>query len=116
MGGNEDKITRAIEACDSGAFGSLRAAAIAYGASQSTVWRRVNNQAQTRSDANQYRQRLSKEQEKLLTDWILDQSAGGFSPSASRVRAMAEQMLRHQGDDQPLGKTGSKASSTGTRV
>jgi hypothetical protein len=56
------------------------------------------------ANASHHQQRLSPEQENILSDWIIDQEASGYAPSHARVREIATLMLGISGDTKPPGK------------
>ena len=60
--------------------------------------------AQSYRYAYEDEQRLSTVQEQNLERWILRQEALGYAPTHAQVRAIANGILRQEGDDKPLGK------------
>ncbi|KAJ5887467.1 hypothetical protein N7495_007508 [Penicillium taxi] len=103
MAPNEHQISLAISDLKSGQISSVKAAAIAYGVSRSTLTRRMNGSL-SRRDAHSNQQRLSPGQEEFLVKWILERDSQGFPPSHACAREMAARILRSNGDNEPLGK------------
>jgi len=91
----------ALAAIESGV--SERKAAKEYGISRSTLQSCRAGGVSSRS-ANLHQQQLSPEQEKALSDWILEQEACGYAPLHARAREMATFILKFSGDTTPLGK------------
>jgi hypothetical protein len=98
---SESAINSAIADIESGI--SLRKAAQRWGIPRSTLHRRVHG-AVTRNEANKHNQRLSKQQESSLVQWIISQGDLGFAPTHQQVREFAARIVKAGGDDQPLGK------------
>lgn len=97
----ESSILSAIQDVENGT--SQRKASQRWGIPRSTLQARLTGHV-TRSEANEHRQRLSKEQEHHLVGWILSSGALGFAPTHDQVKEFATRVLRAGGDDQPLGK------------
>jgi hypothetical protein len=102
MNQREHMIQSAIQDFESGVYPSIRAAAKAYNVSRATVGRRIQGRP-TRHDAHEYRQRLSRVQEEVLVEWILDLDSLGYPPSHARTREMACRILCLNGDTDKLG-------------
>lgn len=98
----ESAIFSALEDIDKGI--SLRKAAQRWGIPRSTLHNRLNGIV-TRNEANEHNQRLSKQQESHLVNWIISQGALGFAPTHQQVREFAARIVKAGGDDQPLGKS-----------
>ncbi|KAI4732336.1 hypothetical protein E4T50_17082 [Aureobasidium sp. EXF-12298] len=103
MAQREQQIQLALGDLRTGGLTSIRAAGAAYRIPESTLRARLNGTTNRRT-AHQHRKRLSVLQEKFLIDWILEQETQGFLPSHARTREMATQIIRMNGDTQPLGK------------
>ena len=86
---------------------ALRTAKTKHGVPRSTLRGRLGG-AQSCRHAHEDEQRLSTVQEQNLERWILRQEALGYAPAHAQVRAIANGILRQQGDDKPLGKKWSK--------
>ena len=99
----EKSINSAIEDLKNGKFNSVRAASTAYKLPRTTLRDRLAG-ATNRNASHEHQQRLTPAQEDFLVDWILEQDLQGFPPSHARVREMASQILRMNGDIIPLGK------------
>lgn len=99
---SEKDILAAIQDIESGI--SQREAAQRWRIPRSTLRHRCNG-GQNSNKANEYRQRLSKEQESLLVQWISAQDALGIPPTHQQVKEFAERVIKAGGDDEiPLGK------------
>jgi len=101
MDSRENSIALALAAIESGV--SERKAAQEYGISRSTLQSRQAGGVSSRS-AHLHQQRLSPEQEKALSDWILQQEACGYAASDARAREMATFILKFSENTTPLGK------------
>jgi 4-hydroxybenzoate polyprenyltransferase len=99
----EKSIHAAIQDLKNGVFTSERAAARAYGVPRSTLKDRLRGST-NRIASHEFQQRLSREQEEYLADWIIELDREGNAPSHARVREMASRILRQSGDTQSLGK------------
>lgn len=98
---SEDSIASALEAIQNGV--SQRKAAKRWGVPRSTLQKRLNG-SKSRSDANEYLQRLSKQQESHLAEWILVQSNLGLPLTRQQIKEFASRIVKAGGNDQPLGK------------
>lgn len=85
---------------------TLRQAAAKHGVPHSSLHRRYNklNAQGLLEDDIQPAQRLSMAQEKLVSQWILRQEQLGNPPTSTAVKAVAESILRKNGDMAPIGK------------
>lgn len=97
----EKHIIRALEDIQNGL--SQRKASERWGIPRSTLRGRLNG-SQNVNDANEWRKRLSNEQETHLVGWIFIQEAIGFPVTHQQVREFAERVLKASGNTQPLGK------------
>ncbi|OWY49386.1 CENP-B protein [Alternaria alternata] len=103
MDARELALQSAIADLTSGVYTSQRKAAQAWGVPRSTLQERLNRR-QPNAIAHSNQQRLTPEQERLLADWILQEDSRAQPPSRSRVREIATQILRMNGDNKPLGQ------------
>jgi hypothetical protein len=78
-------------------------AGMRHGVPRTTLRDWISGSQQHRT-AHSNMQRLSPEQEKHLTHWILQQEALNYAPTHAQVRAIATSILKQAGDDRPLGK------------
>lgn len=97
----EKSIASALEAIQNGL--SQRKAAKRWGIPRSTLQKRLNG-SQSRSDANEYLQRLSRQQESRLAEWVLVQSKLGLPLTRQQIQEFASRIVKEGGNDQPLGK------------
>lgn len=97
----EKSIASALEAIQNGL--SQRKAAKRWGIPRSTLQKRLNG-SQSRSDANEYLQRLSRQQESHLAEWVLVQSNLGLPLTRQQIQEFASRIVKQGGNDQPLGK------------
>jgi transposase len=98
---SENTILSAIKDVENGI--SQRKAAQRWGIPRSTLNNRLHGIV-TRNAANEHKQRLSKQEEYHLVQWILSQRALGFPPTRVQVTEFAGRVIKASGDDQPLGK------------
>lgn len=96
----ETSIKNALHEVSTGV--PLKTAAQRWGIPPSTLRNRKKGH-KPRSVAYAPYQRLSREQEKALTHWILGQTMLGSPPTHAQVRGLAQRILHHGGDDRPLG-------------
>jgi len=101
MDSRENSIALALAAIESGVC--ERKAAKEYGISRSTLQSREAGGVSSCS-AHLHQQWLSPEQEKALSNWVLQQEACGYAASHARAREMAIFILKFSGDTTPLGK------------
>jgi len=104
MAYTEAQMQVAIAEFKAGKFKSERAATQAHRVPRTTFKARLRGQLNQHLSSHVTQQRLSQVQENFLEAWVLDEDARGYPPSHARVREMAVQMLRHNGDHKPLGK------------
>lgn len=97
----ESAILSAINDVDNGI--SQRKAAQRWGIPRSTLQKRLNG-SQSRADAHEFTQRLSKQQEGHLVQWILVQTNLGLPPTHQQVREFATRVVKAGGDNLPLRK------------
>lgn len=97
----ENSIASALEAIQNGL--SQRKAAKRWGIPRSTLQKRLNG-SQSRSDANKHLQRLSRQQESHLAEWVLVQSNLGLPLTRQQIQEFASRIVKQSGNDQPLGK------------
>ena len=92
------------EALDSIANGqSIKKAAVLWGIPRATLYNRLHGR-ESRKEAFTGHQKLSPDQEKHLTQWILTQDALGLPPTHAQIKQFVQRVLAVKGDDQPLGK------------
>ena len=103
MNARETAINSAINDLSAGIFLSQRAAAKEYKIPESTLRGRIKGRTNSQL-SHQFQQRLTKEQEKMLVEWIFDLDARGYLPSFPRAREMASQIMLMNGDQNPVGK------------
>ena len=84
----DQRVSQAIQALQDKEFKSQRAAARAFGVSQSILSRRING-LESRRDSHEDQQILSKSQEQWLVRWIISQDTQGYPPTHARLRDMA---------------------------
>jgi DDE superfamily endonuclease/Tc5 transposase-like DNA-binding protein/Psq-like protein len=82
---------------------SIRKAALHWGVPRTTLRHRLYG-SESRKEAFASYQRLSPDQEKSLTTWILMQNDLGLPPTHAQIRQFTIQILAVKGDHQPLGK------------
>ncbi|KAI0996446.1 hypothetical protein K3495_g11735, partial [Podosphaera aphanis] len=103
MNARETAINSAINDLNARIFLSQRAAAKEYKIPESTLRSRMKGRTNSQL-SHQFQQRLTKEQEKMLVEWILDLDARGYPPFFHRAREMASQIMLMNGDQNPAGK------------
>ena len=91
----DEKVAAALADLNVGKYNSNRAAARAYGISQSTFNARVNGRQSITESHHPY-QRLSPAQEETLVKWIEYQQARGYPVRHYFVRELAEELLRSE--------------------
>lgn len=96
---NEDEVFFAVSALNSQQLQSQRAAASIFGASRRTVRRRRDGIA-ARRDCQPNSKKLSKLEEEVITEYILDLDTRGVSPTLGAVRDMADKLLAERGASQ----------------
>ena len=87
----EIEIENAVLAIKSGQFKSVHAAAKALKLPKESLRCRING-VNTRSEARQKQQHLSKNQEIILLKWIKGLTASGYAPSHRILREVAEEV------------------------
>jgi hypothetical protein len=103
MNPREHAIQSAISDLKSGVYTSQRKAAAAYGIPRSSLQHRLKGSA-PHAIAYYQQQRLTLEQEDFLVKWILKEDARSQPPSHARVREIATQILKINGDHDRLGQ------------
>lgn len=98
---SENAILLAIKEVENGI--SQRLAAKRHGIATSTLRHRLNG-GQSPRKAKEGMQRLSKEQEEHLVEWILLQESLGLAVTHQQMRELAERIAKAGGDNKPLGK------------
>lgn len=98
---SEEDILAAIQDIESGI--SQRVAAQRWKIPRSTLRHRCKGGLNIH-EASESRQRLSKEQENHIVEWILIQDALGLPPTHQEVKELAERVVRAGGDNTPLGR------------
>ena len=99
---NEAKINLAISPIYQHEIESARRAATIYIVPRTTLPRRRIGIA-SRQDRNVNSRKLSKLEEEVITERILESDSEGFSPTYDIVRDMANKLLGVQGGE-PVGK------------
>lgn len=97
---NEGSILLAISAVQRNQFKSVRAAAKAYNVSQSTLSRRIRGSA-SREEFTPQNLKLSKHEEDVLIQQILNLDSQGLAPTLALVRAMAGSICQARGGAEP---------------
>ncbi len=97
----ENDIKNALKEVQMGV--SQRIVSKKYGIPRATLYDRING-SESATKAQEHLQRLSAVEEGLLSDWIVNQSALGLSPTHQQLRELAVRVLAARGDLQPLGK------------
>ncbi|KAK5995541.1 MFS-type transporter clz9 [Cladobotryum mycophilum] len=97
----ENDIKYAIQAVLDGS--SLREACLKWGVPRTTLSDRIKGSA-TKAVAMEHLQRLSKEQEIHLREWVLGQASLGLPPTHKRLKEFATRIIEASGDQRPLGK------------
>ena len=99
---NEARLTLAIHATKRDAKITYRTAAKVYDASRSTLGHRLNGRP-SRRDCEPNSKKLTKQEEEVLLEYILELDLRGFPPSKVSVQAMADSLLQEKGS-KPAGK------------
>ncbi|MCJ1426270.1 hypothetical protein MMC29_004173, partial [Sticta canariensis] len=73
-----------------------------YHVDHTTLRRRYKNETEKAQYTNERRQRFTPAEEISIVDWILQLEAWNFPPMVSRVRELAEGILRKREDLEPL--------------
>ena len=103
MSARENAISQALSDLNSGIQTSQNSVATSYNIPRSTLQERLKGRTNAR-ESHEHQQRLSRNQEEFLVEWILEEDERGFPPSHARTREMAARILRINGDTKPLGK------------
>ena len=102
---NKGRVALAIQAFEQGQFSNLKAVAVTYGASYSTVRDRVSGRV-ARSSSRPMNLKLSSIEESTLAQWILSMHERGLLPRPDTVRQMADLLLKKRssadGDKSPI--------------
>ncbi|UPK91634.1 hypothetical protein LCI18_002569 [Fusarium solani-melongenae] len=80
----------------------VRTAAGRHGIPVSTLRGRISG-AQSHTESHEHFQKLSAEQEKHLSAWIIAQDDLGFAPSHAQVIDFAGRIARLNGNQEPIG-------------
>src|SRR5579862_760602 len=91
----ERKVAEAIQGKLSGKYESYAEAARRLGVPESSVYVRASGR-QTRTEANEYNQLLSAEEEKELVRWIRRLTDSAYPPKLYAVREMVEAIRIHR--------------------
>lgn len=75
-----------------------------HGLTASTLHRRFTGKVLARKEAHVHRQKLFTAEEQALATWIRHMEEWGFPPVVWRVRRMAEELMKHRGGPDTLGK------------
>jgi DDE superfamily endonuclease len=103
MSNKEQSIQRALNDLDLGLFSSIRKAAAYYHVPKSTLaYRRQGRDSIAALDRTS--QRLSKEEEKVLVQYIRDLQRQNQCPNRAQIRCIIQKMLQEKGDFDLLGK------------
>jgi len=87
------RVELALQDLAAGVFTSVKGAAKAHSAPESTVcgrWKGGKSQA----EGNEWQQLLSANEERALVKWITELTFNGFPPRAQTIREMAEEIRR----------------------
>jgi hypothetical protein len=104
-----DAMTESIEKSIAGALNDIqngvsqRKASKQWGIPRSTLQKRLNG-SQPRAGANEHLQRLSRQQESHLAEWVRVQSNLGLPPTRQQIAEFASRVVKAGGNDRPLGK------------
>ena len=99
---SEYRVLLAINAVRSTPRLSIRRAAEIYNVPPTTIYRRMNGQT-AKADSYNARSNLTKIEEEVIVQYILDQDSRGFSPRIVDVGDIANLLLRKRGV-RPVGK------------
>lgn len=97
----ESDIENALK--DVTAGGSQRLACKRWGLPRSTLQRRLKG-SRPMHLAKEHEQRLTRQQEKHLHDWVLTQDALGLPAMQKQLTTMVQKILSNENDLKPLGK------------
>jgi transposase len=93
MSQQEGRITLAIQSYRQGHFSSLKAAAIDFDVSYSTIRRRIQG-VPARRDSQPANKKLADLEESTLEEWILSMADRGLPLRAESIRHMANLLLQ----------------------
>ena len=98
----EARIQLAVNAFKKGQFKTIKAAALAFDISKSTLGRRIQGTS-SRAQKTANCQKLSETEESTLSSWILDMDKRGLPLQLSTIRHLAQLLVsaRH-GSSQPV--------------
>ncbi|KAM5344326.1 hypothetical protein ACJ41O_012863 [Fusarium nematophilum] len=96
----ENDMQNAIKDVQAGM--SSRKAAILHGVPRSTLGDRIGG-TPNRADSHEAQQKLSREQEGHLRDWVKVQEALGFPPTQAQLAEFAHRIAKKNGYPEPLG-------------
>ena len=96
--------SQALRELAAGKWPSLRAAAAAYNLDPSTLSRRRKGQ-RNRVESHEEQQTLSREQERLLVQWLLEAEQAGHAFNHAQLRDMASIIHKASGGDGHIGKS-----------
>ena len=89
---NEADVVLAVSAINTGQIKSVRRAAATFNVPETTLRRRLNG-TQSRHDCQPKSKNLTKLEEEVVIEHILDLDSRGFAPSLDAVRDMANKLL-----------------------
>lgn len=89
---NEWSIQSALDDLIADPIKSIRAAAYAHNVSEATP-HRLRTSASSKKITHEQQLRLTREQEEILTEWVLEQNQYGYPPSHAQAREKASQIL-----------------------
>ena len=93
---NKADVVLAVLAINTGQIKSVRRAAATFNVPETTLRRRLNR-TQSRHDCQPNLKILTKLEEEVVIEHILDLDSRGFSPSLDAVRDMANKLLAKRG-------------------
>lgn len=93
---SENRVLLAINAIRSTPRLSIRRAAEIYNVPPTTIYRRMNGQT-AKADSYNARSNLTKIEEEVIVQYILDRDSRGFSPRVVDVGDMADLLLQKRG-------------------
>lgn len=94
------RAARAVREVKNG--GTIAGSSKAHDVERTYVRRRIKG-IMTREEYNESLQKLSKQQEKLLSQWIVIQDQLGYAPPHARFRCFAQRLLINSGSTERLG-------------
>ena len=96
----EDDVQKAIDDVNSGVPKAV--AARTHGVPRTTLLGRLHG-SETRDIANEDNQKLSKDQEAYLVNWVTVQAKLGLPPTHLQIRQAAQRILAASGETEKLG-------------